>query len=206
MAPRRSGDSRNAAIGLRARTARAIAVVVADGEDGLAVLDRRELATWDPGHPDSRQPHHAGLDVPAKDAHSRVAAAETAVRRAAHASLRELVQALRERGIEPTGVAVVGAPEKDPSRIGNLHVRAHAAEGQLFRSALEEAAEAEGLRWIRLTDRDAFDEAAERLHCSVKALRKQTADLGREIGPPWRADEKLACLGALLLVGREPGA
>jgi len=40
---------------------------------------------------------------------------------------------------------VVGAPAKNLGRIGNEHIRAHAAEGVLFRRVLEVAAERNGV-------------------------------------------------------------
>ncbi|MGH0037575.1 MAG: hypothetical protein ACQGVK_21305 [Myxococcota bacterium] len=188
-------------IGLRAKTARAIAVALVESDEGLVVVDRREIATFDPAHPDSKQPHHAGLDLPESKARPRVDAAEEAVRRAARSSVDALVSDLGRAGLGTLGIAVVGAPVKDPARIGNPHVRAHAAEGQLFRRVLEQAASERALLRVTLDEREAWEQAAAGMHCAIDALRRQVADLGQRIGPPWRADEKLACLGALVVLG-----
>jgi hypothetical protein len=204
MAPPLRGTKpapRSGALGLRTRTARAIAVLLLEGDDGLEVAHRGELATFDPTRPDSKQPHHAGLGLDARAGAKRVAAAERAVRRAARRNLDALLRDLAGRGFTVEGVAVVGAPVADPARIGNEHVRAHAAEGQLFRDVLSEAAAATGLDCALLDERTAWPAAAERLRCGESALKRQVADLGSRVGPPWRADEKLACLGALLHMG-----
>ncbi len=183
-----------ACLGLRAKTGRAIAVVLAEGDDLPEVLHRGELALWDPTEPDSHQPHHAGLELRADEAARVVAAAEAVAARAAEASLAAFLEEIGRQ--EVTAVGVAGPPPGDVSRIGNPHVRAHAAEGQLFRRVLEEAAEARGLPWARLADRQPFDAAGEALACDPEDLKRQVGRLGAAIGPPWRADEKLACLAA----------
>jgi len=187
----------DAILGLRARTARAVVVLLHEGEDGLSVVHRGELATWDPEVPDSRQPHHAGLDLPAERARPVVRAAERAVRRAARASLGELVAAQRQAGYRVVACGVAGPPVRDPARIGNPHVRAHAAEGQLFRAVLEAAAKARRLPCCLVPDRDGFEAVADGLGVAAAALQRQVTGLGRELGPPWRSDHKLACLAAL---------
>jgi hypothetical protein len=197
---------RTAAIGLRAKTARAIVVVVADGEEGLEVVRREEIATWNPDVPDSRQPHHAGLELSATRARSVVRAAEAAVQCAARTALSALVSELAVEGFRVARVGVVGPPAKGPeqlTRIGNLHVRAHAAEGQLFRAVLEQATHSGRLASLTLSDRSCFEEAAALMRCGEAPLRRQIDGLGAPLGPPWRADHKLACAAALAALSRD---
>jgi hypothetical protein len=59
--------------------------------------------------------------------------------------LKSLIEELKSQSIKVSGVGIVGAPDRDLARIGNFHIRAHAAEGVLFRKVLNVAAEANGL-------------------------------------------------------------
>lgn len=185
-------------LGLRAKTARAIAVALGDpDDDGPSVVLRQEIPLWEPRNPDSRQPHHAGLELDGAAAGRVVERAERAVSRAADRELARLADLLSERGERIARVVVVGS-DSDPSRIGNPHVRAHAAEGRLFRDVLERAAASLALPCEGLRDKSAWDEAAAALGCSVAVLQRHATNLGKAVGPPWRADEKLACAAALL--------
>ncbi|HEV2721003.1 MAG TPA: hypothetical protein VG323_13355, partial [Thermoanaerobaculia bacterium] len=83
-------------------------------------------------------------------------------------------------------VGVVGAPPKDLARIGNEHIRAHAAEGVLFRRVLEVAAERHGIPCRGISDKELGAPSAK-----IKAM-------GKKAGPPWRADERAAATAALL--------
>ena len=68
---------------------------------------------------------------------------------------------------------------------------------------LEQAARLKRLPSLTLSDRAGFEEASLRMGCDEKPLRRQVDALGKEVGPPWRADEKLACAAALaVLSGR----
>jgi hypothetical protein len=77
-------------------------------------------------------------------------------------------------------------------------MRAHALEGRLFCDLLEEAAQACRLPSFVVTERDLFGAAAERLGLRAADLPRRLAELGSAVGPPWRADEKAAALGAWL--------
>ena len=93
-------------------------------------------------------------------------------------------------------MALVVSSDADPARLGNAHVRAHAAEGRLFREVLELGARSAGLPSLLLLEREAFARASAALRRPEASLRSALADLGKSAGRPWRADEKAACLGA----------
>jgi hypothetical protein len=90
-------------------------------------------------------------------------------------------------------VAVVVGSTIDPEQVTNEHIRAHACEAQLFRTALERAATQLRLPYSVTRDRDLRGVAAATLRPGAPAL---VADLGEVAGRPWRADEKLATLAA----------
>jgi hypothetical protein len=91
----------------------------------------------------------------------------------------------------------------DPESIANPHVRAHAYEGRLFRTALQRAARGQGLSCRVALERDLLATVARETSVPSRVLRRMTLALGREAGSPWRAEEKQAALAAwLVLAGR----
>jgi hypothetical protein len=171
------------------------------------VADRRTLALWDPAVPDSRHPHHPALALPEAEAARVVTLACGAARRASLRALRGLLAELRERGAAPGRIALVVASRTDPHTIANPHMRAHAREGRLFCDLLEEAARNCGLPSFVVTERELFGAAAEALGLTAAELPGRLGELGSALGPPWRADEKAAALGAwLALAGGDPAS
>jgi hypothetical protein len=92
---------------------------------------------------------------------------------------------------------VVGS-QLDPATIANPHIRAHAFEGRLFDSVLEEALRAHKIRTAILVERDAYAKAAAELKKSIDDLRRTIQELGRSTEAPWRGEQKLAALAAWL--------
>jgi hypothetical protein len=92
---------------------------------------------------------------------------------------------------------VIGS-QLDPATITNPHIRAHALEGLLFRSALEQALNAHGIRTLILMERDAYARAGAQLKKSSDDMGRTIQNLGRSTERPWRAEQKLAALGAWL--------
>ena len=81
-------------------------------------------------------------------------------------------------------IGVAGAPDRDLAKIGSEHIRAHAAEGILYRHAVELAARSLGIACVTISDR----------HAPQSEVLKS---LGKAAGRPWRADERLAASAAL---------
>ena len=95
-------------------------------------------------------------------------------------------------------IGVVGSPDRDLSKIGGAHVRAHAAEGILFRSVLERAADALRISCRSVREKDLPSIAGKELRLSARQLKAGLADFGRELGSPWRTDQKSAAVAAWL--------
>ena len=94
---------------------------------------------------------------------------------------------------------VVGS-QVDPAKIANPHIRAHAFEGQLFRSAMEQTLQDHKVRTDVLLERDAYPRVAARLRQSSHDVKRTIQDLGRSAPAkrgPWRAEQKLAAVAAL---------
>ena len=93
-----------------------------------------------------------------------------------------------------------GKPLPGLDKILASHALIHSAEGEFYRDAVAEACERRGMQVARIRERDI---AAEAEHLSD--WRERLAEFGRRMGAPWTQDEKLAALGAwLVLAARQP--
>src|SRR4029453_1345031 len=185
-------------IGLRAKTARAIVVTIATGDEGPNVVTRGEIVLATPASLELFHPSHALVDLPWERAAPAVGKAERAIAETAARALKDLVAGLCDAGIAVSGVGVVGAPDRDLAAIASPHIRAHAAEGVLFRRVLETAATENKLPSERYPENDLEMLAASRLDLPVAAIKSRLAQFGKQMGTPWRADEKAAAIAAWL--------
>lgn len=192
-----------ACIGLRAKTARAIAVVLTGTAALPRAVVRTEIALASPGNPALFQPYHEVMDLPWERAMVATQNAERAIEAAATKGLKLLIDELRSRGIAVSCIGIVGAPERNLAAIGSPHIRAHAAEGVLFRHVLQVAAEANDLPSAIHSERGIEASSAASLGVSLDGMRARLAEIGRVLGSPWRADEKAAAMAAWIgLAGR----
>jgi hypothetical protein len=193
-----------ASVGLRARTGRTIAVVLVGSSDSPMVLQRRELSLVDPNLPATFQPYHEVMELPWKKAQVAVRKLADAVERMATKGLAQLILDLQADNYSVSGIGIVGAPERTLEKIGSPHIRAHAAEGVLFRHVLEIAAKRNRIHQRTFAEHKFIDLAASELKFRVEDLERRLTELGRAVGRPWRADEKAAATAAwLALAGRE---
>jgi hypothetical protein len=184
------------AIGFRVKTGRATAVVMAGPASAPRVLSRRCLQLWDPAIPESHQPWHADFELPPDESARVVPLALKAVECVALAALRELVAEVQPGLGSIVGIALVAGSATDPESIRNPHMRAHAREGQLFPQALAAAAKTMRIRATTMVQSEVFGSAASKLGQTPDAIRIAVAELGRDVGKPWSAEEKAAAAAA----------
>jgi hypothetical protein len=187
------------AIGLRAKTGRAIAVVLGGSPDAPIVLAKTEIKLVDPKMPQTAQPYHVVMELPWEESQRKVQKFARAIERVAKKAVADLLKQQRSSG-RVCGVGIVGAPDRDLARIGNFHIRAHAAEGVLFRKVLNLAADANGLKWRIFSDKEFERATAAELGAKASRVRRTISELGRTVPAPWRADEKQAALAAWLML------
>jgi hypothetical protein len=199
----RSPSTNIATIGLKARTGRAIAVVLRGPIDAPEVVKRTELVLHDPRLPATFQPYHEVMEMPWQESEKKVVPLVRAVEKVAAEALSELVRELQSEGLKVTGVGIAGSADRDLAKIGNFHIRAHAAEGLLFRRVLEFAAKANKLPHRTFIERDLQTRASE-LGFTRAKLDRSLATLGRAIGPPWRTEQRVAATAALLFLINNP--
>ena len=188
------------AIGLRAKTGHAIAVVLGGAPDAPILLAKTDIKLVDPKIPETAQPYHVVMELPWEESQRKVQKFSRAIERVAKKAVADLVKQQTSSGMKVCGLGIVGAPDRDLARIGNFHIRAHAAEGVLFRSVLNLAAEANGLKWQLIPDKDFERLTKSELGAKASRLRRAINELGRTVPAPWRADEKQAALAAWLML------
>ena len=168
-------------IGFRTKTGKAIGIALASGP---SFVKRWVIETWDPHVPLTGQPHHQWLEVPWPEALERARPYEERIFDVATERLKTILDEVP--GVRT--IAVVGSPDRNLEKIGNRHMRAHAAEGTLFRRCIEVAAERCGIECRTFSDRE--------LEC------EPMIEIGRAAGRPWRIDERLAATAAWMVLPR----
>jgi hypothetical protein len=156
-------------------------------------VDRRVVILSDPDVPRSKQPYHAGTGEAETDA-AKLARLVKTVESYAERSLAGLIAHYTAERRAPVAVGIAVGTDGDPERIANQHIQAHAREGRLFRRVIEDAARVHRLPCSILVEREAYQVAAEILGGGEDALKRRVAELGKPLGGPWRAEDKLAAL------------
>jgi hypothetical protein len=193
-------NTNSVAIGLKAKTGRAIAVVISGSSESPQLIKRSELILTDPLIPATFQPYHEVMDLPWKESEKKVKPLVRAIEKIATKALAELIHELRAQGLTVSGVGIVGSADRDLSKIGNYHIRAHAAEGLLFRLVLETAAQTNKLAHRSFVEKTLSTQATSELHRTAAQLSKQMKSIGEGAGPPWRSDQRIAATAAWLVL------
>jgi hypothetical protein len=188
-----------ATIGFRAKTGKVIAIALKLQGSSPAYVERWQEALYDPTMPATGQPHHEVMELPWADAQSAVRPLELRIERIAVKMLSSLVRQLQSKGLGVSAVGIVGSPDRKLDRIGNPHIRAHAAEGILFRRVLEIAAAEHELQWRSFSDRALEATTFAQLRKTPEDIKNILAAIGRVAGKPWRSDERAAALAAWLV-------
>lgn len=185
-----------AAFGFRSHSGWATLVVATGSAESGKVVARRRLELIEPGIP--RQPYHAAQPLSSGSAESLVGRALASVARATRERLAAALDAARADGLEVRCAGLLlgsGRPLPSLDKILQSHALIHAAEGELYRDALRKACEAAGLRVVGIREKEIGAHASSVLG-GARALEARLLGLGRELGPPWREDEKHAALAA----------
>ena len=193
-----------ATIGFRAKTGRAIGIALLRSETGPTYLARWDVLLYDPEQRATGQPHHEVMDLPWQEALIAVRPLEERVHAIATDMLASVAEAVRACGAQPVAIGVAGSPDKNLGRIGNAHIRAHAAEGILFRRAIEVAATRNELPWRGFSDRELPELAVAELRQDTAQIAATLAEIGRGAGRPWRTDERAAATAAWLVSPEPP--
>ncbi len=186
-----------AALGFRVKSGWAAAVLLTGPTLSPQLCDVRRIDLSDPRLPETRQPYHAAMGKLETDT-TKIDRRVSVVRSIAQQSIATLLASYRQKGYAIRRAALVVGSQVEPDSIANAHIRAHAFEGQLFRSVLGEALQACRIRTEILVERNAYAQAAAELKDSNDNVQRMIRDFGRVAQGPWRAEQKLAALAAWL--------
>lgn len=196
-----------AAIGFRVKSGWATTVLLSGTAASPRVGDRSLIELSDPALPDSRQPYHAAVGQAQTD-EATVERLIRATEHYAHRSIGEVIARYRASGHSLGGAAIVVGSDVDPERIANPHIRAHASEGRLFRTVVEQGCKQCQVPSAVVLERNVYSMASQALAMSEDGLKRAVTELGKPLGGPWRADEKLAAVAAwhvLVTIGSRQG-
>ncbi len=186
------------ALGVALHTAWAIVTVVAVPAAGrpAALLDRRRIELTGAGCPAQAYHAAAAAGLGPAEAAALIERCATAGSVMAGRGLAAALGVARAGG-SPVACGIAGEERELPPLAASLrsHTLLHAAEGQLARAVVADAAAALGLATSHVTARAAAEPAV------LAAL----AELGQAAGRPWTADHRSAAAAALAALRRVRG-
>jgi hypothetical protein len=188
----RSGEA--VYLGFRAHSGWAAMIAAADGPDGPRVLHRRRIELADASMP--VQPYHAAEPMPYSKAEAFIARCLTTSCKLARQELEAAIARLAPRRVRAACVLDSSArPLPDLRSVLAAHPLIHTAEGEMYREAIRTACADLGIAVVRVRERDVWADAP------AEAI----ARIGKELGPPWTQDQKLATAAALAAARRVRG-
>jgi len=190
-----------AALGMKARTGRAIFVVVAGTREEPVFVERTEVKLLPDG---AFAPYHAAENLEPGAARASVKRDIAAAHGLAESAIRAAAKRAEEAGhrLVAGGVLVGNAfPDWTTEEIIAVHVRMHMAEGVLFRDVLVVGAKACGLQLITLDSKAPLAAAARALNVPKARLEARIAALGKAAGAPWAQHQKEAAAAAVAALG-----
>jgi len=189
-----------AALGFRVKSGWSAAVIITGSTDEPHLCGSERINLSDPHQPATHQPYHAAMGK-LETNETKLKQRIESVRRATKQSIVDLTRRCAEGGYAVERAGMVVGSVIDPDSIPNPHIRAHALEGRLFRTTLEAALQAHGIRCSIFRERDIRAAAAKSLGLSPQQIKRALVDLGRR-KKQWRAEQKLAALAAWLVLQR----
>jgi len=194
--------ARAVALGFSVHTGWAVLVAVSRSASSIEVVDRRRVEMM-PVVAQDKPPYvfHAARELPLEAAGRLVQATEEHARSRALEELRAAVEELHRAGYQVTGSAIIASRHAPPSSLESIlrsHASIHAAEGALYRTVIRSASEELGLAVLQVPADELVQRAAQALGLSPAKVPEFLARVGRDVGPPWTADQKAASLAALL--------
>jgi hypothetical protein len=175
---------RDVSLGFRVHSGWAIMIVLS----GDGVIERRRIVLAGDGLP--VQPYHAAEPLPFAEAEQLIGRCSEAARQLAVDAVEPVRQARAACVLSSSG-----RPLPDLASVLASHALIHAAEGELYRDALREAAAQFGIPLVTAREKDALGQLA-------AGMRVRIDSYGKLVGPPWRQDEKLATAAAYLAQGK----
>ena len=198
----RSKAPERAGLGVRAHSGWAAYVVLGGKVQAPDILERGRMELCDAEIKGSKQPFHEAEPMPFESGSKFIARCEEATATLADAALATL-----ELQFGPLAACVIltasGRRLPDLRTILASHALIHAAEGEFYRDAIASACTRKNILAERVRERD-LAAVADRLPGNEAARQTRIDAFGKQVGTPWRQDEKLSALAAWLALAARP--
>jgi hypothetical protein len=186
-------------LGFRVKSGFAVAVVMSGPKSAPVALARRVVSLSDATVEATRQPYHNGFGTAQEDL-DEIARLTAIIKRCAGQSVKELLADALFEGRSCRKAGVVVGSVIDPAKVGNLHIRAHANEGRLFRTVLADALDDCGITCTVIVEKTLGAEARKAIDRPPGQIAKEIVGMGRALSGPWRAEEKSAATAAWMVL------
>ena len=189
------------ALGFRTHLGWTAAIAVGRPRNAPKVIDRRRIVLSSEV-PESHEPYHKAAEVrdDLKQARAIVKRGERAIHAVAKKGVRDWVADLESDGHEvaAAGLLMAGTHEMSFESMINAHAHVHTAEGRLMREAVRAGCEAIDIPVLGVREKVLLAEATAKLGYPEVELMELLKEWGKDLGSPWRQDQKYAALVAWL--------
>ena len=189
----------NAAMGFRVHSGWAAVVALGEGTPSPRILDRRRIELVDPGAEFGNQPYHAVQELDPSKARPILDRARARIFARAAREVQTVARDLEARGAKVRACGILVSASRLPDSLEKIlrsHPLLHSAEGVLYRDAVSEAASLLDLKVVPVVEKDLLAEHARRVGVAPPLIEKALNAYKKEVGPPFRQDEKWAALAA----------
>jgi hypothetical protein len=196
-----------AALGFRVHSGWSAVVAIEGPLQKPSVIHRARIEIKDAAIAGATQPYHHAAELSLERAGTFLDQCTAASRKFAGLALDEILAGLRERGYEAFHCGILtGSGRKLPDLAGILtsHALIHTAEGEFFRAVVAHACEQRRLTVTGVREKELWTRAPAVLKTSEDAARREIADMGKRIGPPWTQDQKHSALAAWMALAATP--
>jgi hypothetical protein len=188
-------------LGVRSHSGWAAYVVLQGDAANPQLVARDRMKLCDPAIAGSKQPFHEAEPMRFDRAETFIRSCTTATAKLARGAITQIQKQTPLRGC--CVLTASGKPLPDLRSILASHALIHTAEGEFYRDAIARACENCDVPVRRVRERD-MDTELQKLPLTAAAAKARLAEFGKAVGPPWTQDEKLAALGAWLMLAVLP--
>jgi hypothetical protein len=192
-----------AALGVRAHSGWAAVILLGGTVDAPRIVERRRIELCDPAIEGSKQPFHQAEPWKLDRAAAYIDRCTKSSRALSGSALGSLLVIAGREELNVAGCCVLTASGRalpDLAKILASHSLIHAAEGEFYRDVVAYACGKRKIAVSRAKERDVMTWTSARLSVSEATLKAKIDALGKPLGPPWTADQKLATAAALLVL------
>jgi hypothetical protein len=190
-----------AALGVRAHSGWAAYVVLTGDPKRPDIVARDRMMLCDAAIKGSKQPFHEAEPMAFAKAEQFIARCTASTAALAGDAVSKIHKSTPVKAC--CVLTASGRPLPDLKGILASHTLIHAAEGEFYRDAIAVACTRRQITVRRVRERDVEVEL-QKLPVPAAAAKARLSEYGKRLGPPWTQDEKMAAIGAWLMLALLP--